>query len=359
VTGLGELLDSYPASRVDNSQPPGIGRVVALSELVAWNNLGRNVVFANRALRPLAVFDDTLYPEDDELSQYDLDVHAILAAPSLGLVLTLNHLGVLRAFRASEIPTEGRVHGLDPVWTRIFRQDVERVVMVGDRLVGSGPRCEGVTGLVVSQPLGQLTGSEQIATRIELKTWGEVTALAVNPEQHDQAVAVGGVGRISLIRMTDGTAEPTCWDVSVGFRVSVLAWENGFIWAAGSALDPTIGDYQWEKVRGGEHVLFDATDGRVLRSGALPVDIAWGNGGVPFVILGGLPCGIARTGEVCVPAGDSKTDWRRAAPVTTSSLGIAHAAVVSNRLLYGFNRGGYQLHCLGSSAIEQLASSQS
>ena len=39
-------LDSHPESRVHNSQPEGIGRVVALEGLCAWNNLGRNVVFA-------------------------------------------------------------------------------------------------------------------------------------------------------------------------------------------------------------------------------------------------------------------------------------------------------------------------
>ena len=46
-------VDAYPESRVHNSQPHGIGRVVALDGLWAWNNLGRNVVFAGEDFRPI------------------------------------------------------------------------------------------------------------------------------------------------------------------------------------------------------------------------------------------------------------------------------------------------------------------
>ena len=44
-------VDAHPESRVHNSQPHGIGRVVALDGLCAWNNLGRNVVFAGEDFR--------------------------------------------------------------------------------------------------------------------------------------------------------------------------------------------------------------------------------------------------------------------------------------------------------------------
>ena len=43
--GRGVEIDSYPESRVRNSQPHGIGRVAALDGIGAWSNLGRNVVF--------------------------------------------------------------------------------------------------------------------------------------------------------------------------------------------------------------------------------------------------------------------------------------------------------------------------
>ena len=71
-------VDAHPEVGVRNSQPEGIGRVAELGDLVAWNNLGRNVVFADRRWRPVAVFGTTSFAYDDELSQYDLDVHAIL-----------------------------------------------------------------------------------------------------------------------------------------------------------------------------------------------------------------------------------------------------------------------------------------
>ena len=357
MNSLGDELDSHPASRTQNSQPAGIGRVVALGELAAWNNLGRNVVFADRDLRPRAVFDDTLYPEDDELSQYDLDVHAIVDVPGADLVLTLNHLGSLRAFRSSEIPMRGPLRRLNPIWTRVFAEDVERAVVVGDRLVGSCPRSAGALGLLVSEPLGQSARCEPVATLAELETWGEVTALAAVPPDGGPDLAVGGVGRISLVPLVDGTAGSARWDVEVPFRTAAFAWDGGVLWAAGSGLSAAVGDYEWEKVRGGGFVALDPADGRVLASGPLADDIAWGNGGVAFVVLGGLPCGIARTGELHVARGDDESGWRRSAPVATSSLGIAHAAIVADRLLYGFNRGGYMLRAVVGPAIRRLAGS--
>ena len=93
-------IDSHPESQVRNSQPHGIGRVAALDGLGAWSNLGRNVVFVGPDLRPRAVFDESVFAED-EPSQYDLDVHAILDVPGAGVVLTLNHFGMVRAFERS------------------------------------------------------------------------------------------------------------------------------------------------------------------------------------------------------------------------------------------------------------------
>ena len=92
-----------------NSQPEGIGRVADLGDLVAWNNLGRNVVFADRRWQPVAVFGTTSFADDDELSQYDLDVHAILplAEEGEGLVVTLNHLGSVLGFAAAEVASSG------------------------------------------------------------------------------------------------------------------------------------------------------------------------------------------------------------------------------------------------------------
>ena len=144
-------VDAYPESRVRNSQPHGIGRVAALDGLWAWNNLGRNVVFAGEDFRPRAVFDESVFSED-EPSQYDLDVHAILDIPSVGIVVTLNHLGMLRAFSADAIRQPGPLRRVAPLWTRTFAADVERTVVLGDRVVGSRPAKKGLRGC--SSPSG-------------------------------------------------------------------------------------------------------------------------------------------------------------------------------------------------------------
>ena len=92
-------MDSVPLSRVVNSQPAGIGRIVSLGSRCAWNNLGRNVVFADTSLRPIALFGDTMFPEDDEASQFDLDIHAIVeVGADTEQIAVLNHLGVVRIF---------------------------------------------------------------------------------------------------------------------------------------------------------------------------------------------------------------------------------------------------------------------
>ncbi|HXW82544.1 MAG TPA: hypothetical protein VEJ84_23805, partial [Acidimicrobiales bacterium] len=109
---------------------------MALEGLVCWNNLGRNVVFADTEFRPFAVFGTTLYPGEDDPSQYDLDVHAILDLPELGSVVTLNHFGTVRGFRRDLLErSDGRLVEPAPQWR--FVADVERTVAVDGCLIGS------------------------------------------------------------------------------------------------------------------------------------------------------------------------------------------------------------------------------
>ena len=169
-------VDAHPESRVHNSQPHGIGRVVALGGLWAWNNLGRNVVFAGEDLRPRAVFDESVF-SDDEPSQYDLDVHAIADVPSVGIVVMLNHLGMVRAFSSDVVRQPGRLRRVDPMWTRTFASDVERMVVLGDRIVGSRPREDGAPGLLVSERLSAQPTPDPLEMDVRLETIGMVTAL--------------------------------------------------------------------------------------------------------------------------------------------------------------------------------------
>jgi hypothetical protein len=345
-------LDSHPESRVRNSQPEGIGRVVDLGDGCAWNNLGRNVVFASREFEPRAVFDQTQFPDDDEPSQYDLDVHAILDVPPAGVVVVLNHLGLLRAFRRSEIHSPGAIRRIDPVWTRTFADDMERVVVLGDRLVGSRPREQQAGGVLVSEPITATADATRLDARVELETWGMVTALGSVRAGGQGCIAVGGNGRVGLVPIDRGAVGRPRWELGVDFEPAAFVWDRQLLWVAGPELGAAgIDDYDWEKLRGGGFAALDLADGSTVVRGRFGNNLAWGNGGAAVVIAAGLVCGIGRTGEVDVYSTAGGDPRARTDAFAANSLGIAHAAVVGDRILYGFNRGGYRLHSVALSTL--------
>ena len=345
-------LDSHPQSRVRNSQPAGIGRVVDLGDVCAWNNLGRNVVFASHAFEPCAVFDQTVFPDDDEPSQYDLDVHAILDVPAAGVVVVLNHLGLLRAFRRSEIDTTGAPRRIEPVWTVDFAQDMERVVALGDRLVGSRPREHQAGGLLVSEPITASADGTRLDGQVELEAWGMVTALATAHAGEQDYVAVGSAGRVGLVPIDRGDVGRLRWEVGVDFEPATFVQDADLLWVAGPELGAAgIDDYDWEKLHGGGFAALDLADGRTVVRGRFARDLAWGNGGAAVVLAAGRVCGIGRAGEVDVYSTASGDHRNRTDGLAAESLGIAHAAVVGDRILYGFNRGGYRLHTVALSTL--------
>jgi hypothetical protein len=348
VTGNGGSVevDAAAEAGVRNSQPEGIGRLAVIGELVCWNNLGRNVVFADRGFRPRAVFGTTMFPGEDEPSQYDLDVHAILEAPDLGLVVVLNHFGALRGFRRADLVARGPVRPVEPVALWSFVPDVERTVVAGGRLIGSRPRSEGSAGVLVTAPLaavapGGLLPGEPCATG-----FGEVTALAVVPSPAGPTIALGGDGTLALARLRGDRLGPPRWERDVGFRVAAIDWEGGALWAAGPARAGAVDDYDWDLLQGGGFAAFDL-DGDALASGPLPDDVAWGTGGCAVAALGAVLVAACRTG--CVRLVDPRhpaTVW--STPVLSeASLGIAHLAITGRRAVLGFNRGGYRLHAWG------------
>jgi hypothetical protein len=346
------VLDSHPESRVQNSQPAGIGRVVDLGDVCAWNNLGRNVVFASRGFEPCAVFDQTQFPDDDEPSQYDLDVHAILDVPTAGVLVVLNHLGLLRAFRRSDIDTTGALRRIDPVWTATFAPDMERVVAVGDALVGSRPREQHAGGVLVSEPITDIADGARLDARVELETWGMVTALGTVQDGGQHCVAIGGGGRVGLVPIDRGAVARPRWEVGVDFEPAAFGFDGQLLWVAGPELGAAgVDDYDWEKLRGGGFAALDLADGSTVVGGRFAHDLAWGNGGTAVVIAAGLVCGIGRTGEVHIYSTVGGKSGGRTAAFASDSLGIAHAAVVGDRILYGFNRGGYRLHTVALSTL--------
>jgi len=342
-------IESHPESQVHNSQPPGIGRVAALDGLGAWSNLGRNVVLAGPDLRPRAVFDESVFTED-EPSQYDLDVHAVLDVAGQGLVLTINHYGMVRAFDDGEVAAPGPIRQVRPRWTRDAAADVERWAIVEGRLVGSGPREQRVGGLLVSEPLLRDVGDGPLALARSLQGWGMVSALA--PLDAGQVV-IGGDARVRVAAIDDRGAVELRWDVAVDFEPAMVLAGGDRIWAAGSEVDASVDDYDWEARRGGGFAVLAPVDGRVLVHGRFHDGVAWGTGGVAVVVADGLIAAVGRRGEVqCFDGGDGAWVGTTAA-IDDASLGIAHAAVIGGQLVYGFNRGGYRLWTLPLTALRR------
>ena len=117
----------------------------------------------------------------------------------------------------------------------------------------------------------------------------------------------------------------------------MFAWDGELLWVAGPELGAAgIDDYDWEKLRGGGFAALDVTDGNTVVRGRFAHDLAWGNGGTAVVIAAGLVCGIGRAGEVDVYSTAGSDHPARTAAFAADSLGIAHAAVVGDRILYGF-----------------------
>jgi hypothetical protein len=344
-------IGSHPASQVRNSQPHGIGRVAALRGLGAWSNLGRNVVFVGPDLRPRAVFDESVFSAD-EPSQFDLDVHAILDLPRHGLVLTLNHFGMIRAFDRGDVDAPGPARRVTPIWMADFVPDVERYVVVDGRLVGSGPRERRSPGLLVSEPLHREGMAGQLELRRTLESWGMVSALA---SLGAERIAVAGGGRVSAAAIDGAGAAVPLWDVAVGFEPAALQWHGGCLWAAGSDAGAAVDDYDWEARRGGGFAALDPVDGSTLVRGRFPEALGWGTGGVAVAVVDGLVCGFGRRGEVHLFDSRDGTWLGATTPVAGASLGIAHGAVLGDHLVYGFNRGGYRLWTLPVAALARTA----
>ena len=353
-------VDAHPEVGVRNSQPEGIGRVADLGDLVAWNNLGRNIVFADRRWQPVAVFGTTSFPDDDELSQYDLDVHAILhlAGDGGGLLVTLNHLGSVLGFAPGEVVSSGHsrsdlsgsrpINPVQPVISTSFADDLERTVAVGTRLVSSRAPSSPEGGLLVSEPVHVGIGKPSLDTEVALEGWGRVTALFTYGTTDEQLVAVGGEGWATLMALEDGRFGRRLFAVDLPLRAAAFAWDGRLLWAVGSQLATSpVDDYRWEDLQGGRYAALDPYNGRMVFTGALPDEVAWGNGGVAVVMARGRLCAVGRTGCLYWLA-DAKTSRFVSTPsLAESSLGIAHAAAVGGRVLFGFNRGGYRLHASG------------
>ncbi len=353
------MIDSVPVSRAANSQPAGIGRLVSLGGRCAWNNLGRNVVFADASLRPLAIFGDTMFPEDDEASQFDLDMHAIVELADTGQIAVLNHLGTVRIFEApwSLGPRATVGPDLDETRRLDFVDDVERVVGLGDRLVTSRPRGQRLGGVLVSEPVA--SARQRLDASPAHESFGFVTALAASSTPGGTGwVALGGEGRVRLVETDDGRLGATRWEAAVDFLPAVLVACGTSIWAAGSALDGTdLDDYDWEQLRGGGLAQLDLASGAVVASGTLRRRPRLGERrrgagrGRRRAVRRRPQRGAARAGS---RGQGHHPAHERAGPAPARHrprCGGGHQIVI------GFNRGGYRLHTVPLRTVSQLVRS--
>lgn len=343
-------------SRASNSQAPGIGRIISFGSRCAWSNLGRNVVFADAALHPLAIFGDTQFPEDDDASQFDLDIHAIVELADTGQITVLNHLGIVRTFEAPWSRGPGSVVGPDLEAARRldYLEDIERVISLGGRLVTSRPRSRRLGGVLVTEPIA--ASHRFLDAETEQESFGFVTALAASSTPDGTGwVALGGEGRVRLVEADHGRLGATRWEVAVDFLPAALVAGGTSLWAAGSALGGAgLDDYDWERLGGGGLAQIDLASGAVVASAQFGADLAWGSGGVAVVVADGVPCGVGRRGELHALAPGERVTTQLTPGLAPDPLGIAHAAVVGAQLVIGFNRGGYQLHQVPLPIISRL-----
>jgi hypothetical protein len=304
-------------------------------------------VFADASLRPTAIFGHTDFPSEDEMSQFDLDIHAIVELVGTGRVAALNHLGTLRIFEPWVPKDESAdVPHLYPSGRLDFVADLERVIALGDRLITSRPRAERLGGVLVTAPVA--SARDRLDSTTAQESFGLVSALSSCSSADGTGwVALGGEDRVRLVYADGGRVELVRWEVELDFLATVIVASGASLWVAGSASGGTgLDDYDWEQLKGGGLVELDLATGEVISSARFDHNLGWGAGGVPLVVADGVPYGVGRHGELYAPSGDGKITPRITPTRTMGSLGIAHAAVVGDHIVYGFNRGGYWLHAV-------------
>ncbi len=331
---MSNWIETHPESPVRNSQSEGIGRIEAFGDTVLINNLGRNIEVSrleNGALHRQSLFDETLYPDDDEPSQFDLDMHAFLPSPDGKHLLALNHHGLVRVFGRTS-------HRL--VDSFLWYGDVERTVMIDGCLVGSSPNGyatedPAADGIVIGepwQPHAAPGSRNRIRSTFLLDDWGKVSAVEA-VENGDKLGIVSGrrLGLFSLYRNGGLKIEKLLWETDLPFPVSWIKYSpaNRELFVAGE----------------GGSASFSDESGAPLKQFLLKADLAWGNGAVPLALAGDQLIGADRMGGIYSWSLSAGSPEARVIlePSASQSLGFAHMALCGDHVLCGYNRGGYRI----------------
>lgn len=359
---LTEETPTNAASHIFNQQQPGIGRLKVVDSLLLINNLGRNIEF--RPLiggngQPGGIFANTEYENGTEDTEYDLDIHGAVYLD--GRILVLNHRGTLIEISSNNFAETGRLH---------WASDAEFIELIGDRLISTSERSgsyaklksKSACGVIISDPVPPAKSASERPTVGQnpfLEEWGITSALSVSSRE---TVCVGSVNSIGLFKYSCTHGQPQLkeiWSKQQNLRPSWSAFTSDGRFLAVAGFDPStyVDDFDWNALSGGSVVLFDTESGEPIWQAPITVPVAWGNGGVPFVLceatntiaavdryatLHSWDLGTGRClDSVTKPQPHSGSDTTGVASDT--SLGIAHAVCVGDVIYCGFNRAGYHL----------------
>ncbi len=347
-----DVISTAAASPVQNHQTPGIGRLENIFDLVLINNLGRNIQFCSKNLDHIALFAETIFPYQDEESQFDLDFHTFIELE--GKILAVNHYGLIRLF---EQPANLRDF-VQPIATNQWLGDVERFAVVEGCLLSTSPQGYSVPdraqpGVLISAKaihyLSKLNAEPNLPYEIALPDWGTTTALAVLERQRLLAIAAKnrvGIYSYEMRKEQLTLSSKPISEFTTRFVACLLKFDiDGTLFACGYDPVHTGADHQaWDALAGGGFCLFE--HGSVLVEKSFKIDLAWGNGGDPVLLnfdsdtvygidkFAGLHSWNMATGEYKLLCQSEETQ----------SLGMAHATIVDRTILCGFNRDGYRIH---------------
>lgn len=351
-------VSSNAESLLRNSQEEGIGHVAAIDGRLFVNNLGRNLMEMSPGFESRVLLNSSIY-EEDEPSQFDTDIHAILRIADH--LYVINHFGLVRIFEFD------RPHLGFPT-LRKWPGDCEHFVAARGSLISTSPGgymtdTEPCPGLLVSSPIaisGALPATRKTVEHSNLSIpeiphtilHGELLVKAVAVDRQEGLLAAADGGRIVVFALKGGQAEALALSIvaelSAPYTVTFLHFTDcGDLIAAGHD-SSTAGDQDWNDLQGGGFCVFGQTGIKKMDVSFEDLPVAWGNSARTVVIDD--DCNrllafdrFAQLYSWSLETGERRLLWRRETE-DRQSLGIAHAAIRNGDVICGFNRGGYRLH---------------
>jgi hypothetical protein len=369
-----QIVSTHPDGYVSGHNPPGIGNVLSYGSLLAICNLDRNfevTAWKGNSLKPLARYEFTGFPPGEENAPFDLDFHGFLP-DARGNLFALNHFGHLRRFPRFADIERAECALLWPEQENVWLGDVERTVLVQDRLISSSP---GGYNSADSQQPGLFISSnvynglddegkdlpahsrtdlfgdrKRLAYTCHFGEWGHISALAFDGNSRLAFAAGTRVGLLELGVPEQGRIWPMelIWEQRVDFHAKLFSFSGACLLVSGYR--PTsLGEGDFSHLRGGGLAKLRLSDGELVAGAALAVDLAWGNGATPLVFAPAREMLFGVDRQANLYAFDARTlelrrVFERPASEIPAVLGAGHMAAARQRIYCGFNRGGYQLH---------------